>query len=100
SRLVQGTKTDNFEAAVKLSWDENNLYLLANVKDSTPMINPEASNRLWNGDGLELFIGSEKIGDGGPLLFTDRQVLIGAGKSGQIYFANAPQQHSAETIVV
>ncbi|MDQ3815180.1 MAG: CBM9 family sugar-binding protein, partial [Armatimonadota bacterium] len=49
---------------------------------------------------LELFIGSEKIGEGGPLLFTDRQVLLGAGANGQVYLANAPQQFPIETIVV
>ncbi len=98
-RLAVGREAGGGEAAFKLSWDEKNLYLLANVTDPTPMMNEQKPDHLWNADGLELFIGSEKTDQGGPLLFTDRQVLLGAGKNNQTFVANQPAQPAIETSV-
>jgi len=98
-RLAAGRETGGVEAAFKLSWDDKNLYLLANVTDPTPMLNEQKPDHLWNADGLELFIGGEKIDQGGPLLFTDLQVLLGAGKNSQTFVANQPAQPSIETSV-
>ncbi len=99
-RLVQGADAGGLEGAFRLCWDETNLYLLANVTDATPMRNGQAGNMLWSGDGLELFFGGEELDKAGPLLFTDRQVLLGAGKSGQCYLANAPKQFPCDTAVL
>lgn len=100
-RVVQGSNAGGVEATFKLCWDEKNLYILASVIDPTPMKNENDGNMLWSGDGLEFFIGSEKIGEGGPLLFTDRQILLSAGvATGRSYLANAPQQTTIEMIVV
>lgn len=98
-RLVQGRETGGVEAAFKLCWNDKALYLLANVTDPTPMLNAHAGGDLWNADVLELFLGSEKLDQGGPLLFTDRQILLGAGKSGQTFVVNAPKQPAIETSV-
>ncbi|MEY3898586.1 MAG: hypothetical protein RLZZ214_4108, partial [Verrucomicrobiota bacterium] len=98
-RLVGGRETGGVEASFKVSWDDKNLYLLANVTDPTPMKNAHSGGDLWNADGLELFIGSEKIDQGGSLLFTDRQILLGAGKDNQTHVANAPQQPAIATSV-
>lgn len=100
ARLVQGGEAKGVEASFKLCWDDQNLYLLTNVVDATPMKNEMEPSKLWSGDGIELFIGSEKVGDGGPLLFTDRQLLIGAGKNNQFYLANAPDQVAIQSVVV
>jgi hypothetical protein len=98
-RLAAGREAGGAEAAFKLAWDDKALYLLANVTDPTPMLNEHAGDRLWNADVLELFIGSEKLDEGGPLLFTDRQILIGAGKANQTHVVNAAQQPAIETSV-
>jgi hypothetical protein len=98
-RLAAGRETGGVEAAFKVSWDDKNLYLLANVTDPTPMQNEQKPDHLWNADGLEIFIGSEKIEQGGPLLFTDRQVLLGAGKNNQTFVANQSAQPAIETSV-
>jgi len=98
-RLVQGREAGGVEAAFKLCWDDQALYLLANVTDPTPMLNGHAGGDLWNADVLELFLGSERLDQGGPLLFTDRQILLGAGKSGQTFVANAARQPAIETSV-
>jgi hypothetical protein len=63
------------------------------------MQNEQKPDHLWNADGLEIFIGSEKIEQGGPLLFTDRQVLLGAGKNNQTFVANQSAQPAIETSV-
>ena len=63
------------------------------------MMNEHTGDRLWNADVLELFIGSEKLDQGGPLLFTDRQILLGAGKSNQTFVVNQPKQPAIETSV-
>jgi len=99
-RLAAGRETGGVEAAFKVSWDDKNLYLLANVTDPTPMQNEQKPDHFWNADGLELFIGGEKIEQGGPLLFTDRQVLLGAGKNNQTFVANQSAQPAIETSVM
>jgi hypothetical protein len=98
-RLVAGRETGGAEAAFKLAWDEKALYLLANVTDPTPMKNEHSGGDLWNADVLELFIGSERLDQGGTLLFTDRQILLGAGRNNQAHVVNAAKQPAIETSV-
>ncbi|MDR2849662.1 MAG: hypothetical protein LBW77_03855 [Verrucomicrobiota bacterium] len=98
-RLAIGRESGGTEAAFKLCWDDTALYLLANVTDPTPMKNAHTGADLWNADALELFIGSEKPEQGGPLLFTDRQILLGAGRNNQTHVANAAAQPAIETSV-
>ena len=99
-RLATGRESGGLEAAFKVCWDEQNLYLLANVTDATPMMNAQSGDRLWSADGLELFIGGEKLDQGGPLQFGDRQILLGAGQNDQVYVANAATQPAIRTVVV
>lgn len=77
-RIVGGKDGKGLEATYKLAWDADNLYVLVNVTDATPLNNLRTGDRLWDGDGIELFIGSEKLDQPGTLLFTDRQVLLAA----------------------
>ena len=96
-RLAAGRETGGVEAAFKVCWDDKALYLLANVTDPTPMQNGHTGDNLWNADVLELFIGSERLDQGGTLLFTDRQILLGAGKNNQTHVVNAAKQPAIET---
>ncbi|OGV37448.1 MAG: hypothetical protein A2X48_18900 [Lentisphaerae bacterium GWF2_49_21] len=98
-RLVIGRENFGVEAAFKACWDDKNLYLLVNITDPTPMKNEQKDDSLWNSDGIEIFIGGEKLDQAGPLLFTDRQILIGGGKSGQFCVVNASTQPQIETAV-
>ncbi|MBI5831420.1 MAG: hypothetical protein HZB16_03810 [Armatimonadetes bacterium] len=94
-RLVQGSSAGGVEASFKLCWDERNLYLMANVTDPTPRLNSHRGDSIWSADGLELFIGWEKLDQTGGLLFTDRQVLLSGGEvdgQPQYYLANSPKQ--------
>ena len=99
SRLVSGREADGLEGAFKAAWDDENLYLLISVKDKTPMQNKQPPASLWNADCVELFIGSEKLDQGGTMLFTDRQLLLGAGESGQFHVPNVSAQPALKTSV-
>ena len=94
-RLVMGKEGQGLEATFKVCWDDQHLYILANVTDPTPMNNTKSGADLWGGDGLELFIGSEALDEPGTLRFTDHQVLLGAkaeAKSGRSFIVNAAKQ--------
>jgi hypothetical protein len=94
-RLVEGAEAGGLEAAFRLCWDATNLYLLAEVTDSTPMQNSHQGDSIWSGDALELFLGHEGLDRPGTLLFTDRQVLLSGGLvdgATHSYIAHAPQQ--------
>jgi hypothetical protein len=70
------------EAVYRLCWDKDRLYVLATVGDPTPLANAQRGEELWNGDGIELFIGAEEPAAGGPLRPGDRRVLLGATPDG------------------
>jgi hypothetical protein len=101
-RLVEGKAAGNFSASFRLGWDDQHLYVLADVNDETPMKNTRSGADLWAGDGIELFLGSEGLEKAGQLLFTDRQILISANQEGdgKVYFVNAPEQYSCRVAVV
>ena len=81
-RLALGTDAEGFSAAFRTAWDEKNLYLFIDVMDKSPCKNDHNGADLWQGDGIELFIGGEDLDKPGSLLFGDRQILLGAGKQG------------------
>jgi len=101
-RVVIGTDSGGTEGAFKVCWDEKNLYVLVNVVDPTPMLNKQTPANAWNGDGVEVFLGTEKIDQGGTLLFSDRHLLLGVGGAGKAlaYYGNSPQQYACDTIIV
>ena len=101
-RLVFGSKADGSEGTFKLCWDDQHLYILATVIDSTPMMSKVAPERLWAGDGLEIFLGSEKLDEGGQLLFTDRHLMVGAPGSGTapFFYSHSPQPYECEALVI
>ena len=98
TRLVLGTEAQGVKPAsgdFRLAWDETNLYLLAHIKDPTPMQNEATGDGLWQGDSIEIFIGQGNLTQGGALAFGDRQVLLSARKSDdgtRFFWNNAPAQ--------
>lgn len=76
--LVLGKNAGNLDADFRLCWDENNLYLFVQVRDSTPARNKSPGTKLWSGDSLELFLGGDAIGEAGALRFSDRHILLAA----------------------
>lgn len=101
SRIVNGSDAAGTEANFKLSYDDKFLYVFVQVRDETPLHNPGSDGGLWNGDGVELFIGHESLDKGGQLLFSDRQILLGADKSGgKVWVVNADKQPKIDLSVV
>ena len=68
----------DLSAEVRILWDEDNIYLLASVKDDVPMKNKYEKLELWKGDCRELFVSVDptKIPEKGYSSF-DFQILIG-----------------------
>ncbi len=101
--VVIGTGSGGVEGTFKLTWDEKYLYVLASIVDPNPLQNKVTDpTRYWHGDAIELFLGSEKLEQGGALLFSDRHLTIGVGTTGKApyYFTNSPQQYACETLVI
>ncbi len=87
-RVVNGASDSAVEASFKSCWDERNLYLLIRVSDPTPMRNKLNGKDLWRGDGVEIFFGAEAPDTTGPLLASDRQLLLGGGEAKLVFSAN------------
>lgn len=95
SRLVAGADGDGLDGSFRMCWDDTNLYLLCHVSDPTPLRNDKQGGSIWNGDALELFIGHESLEQGGPLKFSDRQILLRASHplgEQPAWAVNQPQQ--------
>ena len=100
SCLVAGANADGVSADFWLCWDTDNLYLFAEVADPTPARNSRKGKDLWQSDCLELFIGGGQVEKSGPLLFTDRQVLISANQpAGGSELMNQSEQIPVHTVV-
>ena len=101
NRLCLGRAADGLEGSFRVCWDDANLYVLVNVKDATPLKNENPPPRLWCGDAVELFLGTEKTDEGGPMQFLDRHLLLGAGAAGNapFYFSGANEQEACDARV-
>jgi hypothetical protein len=75
---------EDFSGTYRWKWDEEALYLHAQVTDATPRLNDSEGGEYWNGDGMEIFIGLDdsntEITDG-MLADTDYKVMLNLGES-------------------
>ncbi|MCX5749793.1 MAG: glycosyl hydrolase [Candidatus Saganbacteria bacterium] len=58
----------DLSAKVYLKWDNDNLYIAADVTDKNPLINSKKGKNIWNGDAIEICLGLDnyersKLGD-------------------------------------
>lgn len=90
--LTAGTIRGKFSADVNLAWDDGFLYFFAVVREPAPGVNTAKEGGLWYGDAIELFIGVESPEKDGPLLFSDRQVIIGAVPETPHWWYFSPEQ--------
>lgn len=100
SRLVAGPANPGLRGDFRLAWDNEELHLLVQVRDATPLMNQREPARLWNGDGIELFIGSKSLGQGGSPIFSDRQILIGASKTPRLHVVDHADEGAAYKLLV
>ena len=102
-QMTHGADAGDFLVAFRLAWDEKNLYFFADVTDKTPGKSERKGADLWQGDGVELFLGTEDQDRPGNLMFSDRQILLGAGQGAdQIFVRNFPsnRKHDIQRTVV
>ena len=99
SRLVMGREAEGLEASFKSAWDKDYLYLLVEVTDATPMCNKNKGEWLWSGDALEIFVGTEEIDQGGPMLFSDRQIVVGCAANDSFYVPKVAEQPKIKSAV-
>lgn len=53
----------DFSGSYKLVWDQNNIYILAEITDDTLIdIHPDGLDRYWDDDCLEIFIDEDASG--------------------------------------
>ncbi len=102
--LVMGRAAENFEASFRLAWDDTNLYVYAEIVDTTPMQNQAKDESIWGSDSIEVFIGYDNLNEGGSLQFCDRQILVRGGKADDThapaFFINAPRPYTAKSTVI
>ena len=85
NRVMIGNPNPKLGGDFRLCWDAQALNFLIQVKDPTPAKNDKEPKSYWAGDGIELFIGSKNLNEGGTLQFSDRQILIGAGATPGVF---------------
>jgi len=73
---------EDLSAEAGVMWDEENIYLLVDIKDDVPAVNDHTKGDVWDGDCIEFFISLDptKIPNVGYSEF-DFQILIGANKN-------------------
>lgn len=99
SRLVMGRDAEGLAASFKAAWDKDYLYLLVDVTDATPMCNKNGGEWLWNGDALEIFIGTEEIDKGGSMVFSDRQIVVGCAKDDSCFVPRVAKQPAIKSAI-
>lgn len=90
SRVLIGNPDPRLGGDFRLCWDQQALHFLIQVKDPTPGRNSRAPKSYWSADGVELFIGSKNLDEGGTLQFSDRQILIGAAEKPGVHVVDHP----------
>ena len=96
--LVHGDSA-SVSADFWLCYDQDFLYLYADVADSTPGMNPFSPALFWQGDAVELFFGPNEITKDGQLRFGDCQLLLSAGGNGRGYWCNRREQPPVKRVV-
>lgn len=60
--LGESYSEEDFAGSFKLSWDENYLYLLAEIRDDSLINQYEGLEQYWNEDILEVFVDEDASG--------------------------------------
>lgn len=93
----------DFSGSFKLSWDENHLYLLAEIRDDTLINQYEGLEQYWNEDILEVFIDEDASGGNHQYNYNafayhiDKNldvIDIGADSAGHLYNDHINAQYS------
>ena len=100
NRVMIGNPNPKLGGDFRLCWNAEALHFLIQVKDPSPAKNDKAPKSYWAADGIELFIGSKNLKEGGSLQFSDRQILIGAGAIPGVFVVDHPEAGKECSVVV
>jgi hypothetical protein len=71
---------EQFSGKYSFKWDENNFYILGEVRDATPRLNTvDDGVGYWNGDGTEQFLGLDDSDPERNSCVADKDFQIGLG---------------------
>lgn len=74
--------TDDLSAFWRLAWDNDNLYIGVLVTDDTH-VQTQSGNQIWRGDGIDMQIDTDRLGDLGPGISPDDyQITFSPGDFG------------------
>ncbi|MGH7739423.1 MAG: sugar-binding protein [bacterium] len=77
------TGPDVLSGKIYMTYDKTNLYIAADIKSKTPQYNSQNASNIYNGDALELYIGTDNSNPARKsYASTDVQVIISPGKAG------------------
>lgn len=76
--LINGVAKEGVEGRFRLAWDDQFLYVHADISDDTPMLNPKNGFDIWDGDAVELFVGPRNVDQGGGIQISDTQIILSA----------------------
>jgi hypothetical protein len=60
-----------------LMWDNENLYLAAEIKDANPLVNLKQKQDIWNGDAIEMVMSADPSADPKRTTFASSDYQIG-----------------------
>jgi hypothetical protein len=100
NQLAVGNANPKLGGDFRLCWNKEALHFLIQVKDPTPGKNAQQPKRYWDGDAVELFIGSRNLSEGGNPQFSDRHLLIGVGPTPGVYIIDHPESGKACRVIV
>lgn len=102
NEIVSGVTQENSSANIRLAYDDNYLYLFAQITDETPSTNAFTGDGIYNGDGIEIFVGPDNYHEGGSLQVKDRQIIIGASsgyKANYHWFNGVLNQPKTDVVI-
>ncbi|MBU1027326.1 MAG: hypothetical protein KKA31_06310, partial [Candidatus Margulisbacteria bacterium] len=70
---------DDLSGDIYLMWDDENLYIAADVNDNYPMINNQKKRDVWNGDAIEVVMSVDPKADSSRTSFTGGDYQLGFG---------------------
>jgi hypothetical protein len=85
SNVALGNPNPKLRGDFRTCWDKDNLYFLIQVKDPTPLQSKKTGASMWSADAIELFIGSQKLSEGGTMIYSDRQILMGVKPDAELH---------------
>ncbi|KPK41654.1 MAG: hypothetical protein AMJ78_04885 [Omnitrophica WOR_2 bacterium SM23_29] len=68
---------EDLSADIYLFWDDENLYVTARVFDDIPFVNNQEGSDIWNGDCLEVTLGTDEKADPKRIFFVKGDYQIG-----------------------